>query len=292
VSEIRASVVVPLRNVEWTLGEQLAALGAQDYGDPWEVILVDNGSTDESVRIAERWCAGRAHTRVVVESAPGASRARNAGVRAASSQRILFCDADDVVSPSWVHRMLEALQHFDVVGGALDYTRLNAAPALHSRNLIQIDGLPSSLGHKHYAMSANLAVSRHAYDAVGGFDPRFRYGADDVDFCWRVQDRGFAIGFAPDALVHYRLRGSVGALTRQLYDYSRESQRLYAKHRSLGTLSIPPVVRYKVAAHAMAQIVASAPLLANRNGRWRYLGRIGKAAGSCVGLMRYRIRPF
>ena len=144
-------------------------------------------------------------------AAPGASGARNAGARAASSPRILFCDADDVVSPSWVRRMIEALEHFDLAGGALDYTRLNSAPAVHSRNLIQITELSSSLGHWHYAMSANLAVSRHAYDAVGGFDPRFRYGADDVDFCWRAQDRGFTIGFAPDALVHYRLRDSVGA---------------------------------------------------------------------------------
>src|SRR5213592_3954280 len=91
------SVVIPAHNAEAFLGAELAALAAQEYPGRWEDVVVDNESTDGTVRVAEHWSTAFSDLRVVACGGAGVNRARNAGLRAARAPKILICDADDVV---------------------------------------------------------------------------------------------------------------------------------------------------------------------------------------------------
>src|SRR6266566_2465867 len=96
------SVVIPVRNGERFLGEQLAALSSQDVEGGFEVIVCDNGSTDRSMTLAHEFDA-RLCLRVIDASAHrGQTYARNAGVAAAIAENVVFLDQDDVVAPGYL----------------------------------------------------------------------------------------------------------------------------------------------------------------------------------------------
>ncbi len=288
---MRASVVIPVRNARSTLGQQLAALSDQNIEGPWEIIVVDNGSTDESCDVVAEWQRRLPNLRLVTEPTPGAGAARNAGARAATSPCLLFCDADDVVSPSWARALIDALDWFDLVGGALDCELLNSPRLLTSRNPIQAQGLQLALGHLPFASSANLGVRRVAFEAVGGFDTSLS-PVEDCDFSWRVQYASFPIGFSAAAVVHYRYRNSLGGLMRQMYAYERNNAALYAKHHQLGYVAAPPISRYKITAFLTLRMIVGLPDLLHGRARWRYLGRAARCAGALAGIVKYRILPF
>src|ERR1700678_1621886 len=124
------SVVVPVRDGLPWMEEQLRALVEQESPQPWEIVVVDNGSTDQSLAVARRWAESEPRIRVV--DAPGASgpgAARNVGVRAARGELLAFCDADDVVQTGWLSAFAEPLAGADVAGGVFDNWSLNGVAA-------------------------------------------------------------------------------------------------------------------------------------------------------------------
>jgi cellulose synthase/poly-beta-1,6-N-acetylglucosamine synthase-like glycosyltransferase len=150
---------------------------------------------------------------------------RNAGVRAARGEIIVFTDAGCYPEPEWLARLTAPLLEGEqiVVGLALAspgsttlYDR-NARQALRARYVTECSTI-------------NLSFRREVFDAVGGFDERFSYGSD-VDFSWLVSDAGYRIRSVPSAVI----RHDWGSWTRQLrrsYVYGKARMRLYRKHRS------------------------------------------------------------
>jgi glycosyltransferase involved in cell wall biosynthesis len=238
----QVSVVIPARNAAATLDEQLAALVPQ-LADPssrvsGEVVVVDNNSDDDTATVAGRWSARFPCVRVVHCATPGVNAARNAGTVATIAERVLLCDADDIVADGWVQAMRDGLDHRGVVGGRLDATRLNSDFILRVRGFSSRnrDALPSLYGRR-YALGSNMGFRRQVFDTIGGFDESLRAGgADEIDFCWRAQAAGFSIGRVPDALVYYRLRDDFGSTMRQSYRYAAGSATLYKKHVATGLL--------------------------------------------------------
>src|SRR6202035_2076299 len=108
------------------LEEQLRALAHQQCDEPWEVVVADNGSTDESRVVAQEW-ANRAHMIRLIDGSKvrGPGAARNAGVRAAQGELLAFCDADDVVHPGWLTAHVLALAEADLSAGVFDAWSLN-----------------------------------------------------------------------------------------------------------------------------------------------------------------------
>jgi GT2 family glycosyltransferase len=280
-----------VRNAAETIGEQLAALAAQDFEGSWELIVVDNGSTDDTRDVIDAWRSRIPNLRVLVEPAGGYALACNTAVQSASSPRLLFCESDDVVSAGWVRAMVEALEHADVVGGALEFEQLNSPRVRASRNPLQSRRLPVLLGYLPYSMGANLGVARNAFEATGGFDELFSGGGNDVDLCWRVQQLGCEIRFAPEAVVHYRFRSTLPGLMKQKYRYARENQRLFAKFWRMGLLTMRPLDRYQLAFHRLFDAVRKAPRLADPYRRWQVLGGLAASAGRFAGLYRARLLP-
>jgi GT2 family glycosyltransferase len=280
-----ASVVLCVRNGERTLARQLSALGRQEDATAWELVIVDNGSTDRTRDVIARLRAELPGALLVLDEARvGLNFARNRGIRAAAGARIMLCDADDEVSPQWLCTMVDALDRHDVVGGALDTERLND-PLIRPPSHNQATELPRVAGHR-YAVGANIGFRRSVWTAIGGFDERFAGGYDDTDFCLRAQDAGFTIGFEPSAVVHYRLRDRLDHLARQYFHYGRGEERFVAKHRDgLGGGELR--VRWRnVTADVRNQLAAAPAMLASRDERRRCLEQSAYLAGRLVELGR------
>src|SRR5215213_3208362 len=114
------SVIIPVRNGAGTIEAQLAALSRQSWDGAWELIVADNGSTDDTVRRVQDAAHSLPAVRIVDASARrGPSFARNAGARAAEGATLLFIDADDIVEPGWLGSMAEAAAQHPLVAGAL-----------------------------------------------------------------------------------------------------------------------------------------------------------------------------
>jgi glycosyltransferase involved in cell wall biosynthesis len=283
------SVVIPALNAARTLTDQLSALSTQELSEPWEVIVVDNGSTDGTTQLLYRWAERLPSMRVVTCDRRGANSARNAGVRAARGERILCCDADDVVSAGWLRRLSSALDQWDLVGGVTETTSLNDALVRRSRANPASDSLPKGLGFLPYALGSNMGFTRRLFDEIGGFDEAFLLGADEIDFSWRAQYAGFRLGFVSDALVHYRFRSRPRDAVRQAFYTARGSAQLYAKHRKLGTLPRRPARRQLRSAGRRLRALARVYRIVSPEHRLPYARNLGRALGVAAGFARYRI---
>jgi len=272
------SVIIPCLDAEGTIAGQLEALSNQEYGGPVEVIVADNGSIDRSVEVA------RAFDGVVVLDASGVrgpNHARNAGARAASGDVILTCDADDVAGSGWVSAMVAALGEADLVGGGLDYARLNpASQEWPDPRLLE----NPRFGFLLSASGANFGIRRVVLESLGGWDESVDGGPDDTELCWRAQLAGYRFVYAPEAVVHYRLRQTGRALARQGYEGGLRLSLLFGRYRARG-LGMRPIAG--VAARHAAYLTFMWPLaLVSRRHRLEWSRRLGIGVGFVRGIFR------
>jgi glycosyltransferase involved in cell wall biosynthesis len=231
-----ASVVIPARNAARYLHEQLAALTNQTFDGRWEVVIADNGSTDGTAEVARAWSAHLPRLRITRTARRGANAARNEGAGEAGGEVLAFCDADDRVSPGWLEALVNAIEHAEIATGQLEYELLNDADVRAWRYppAVDADGLHRGMDFLPYAPSGNLAVRASVFQSLGGFPTSYRGGCDEVSFSWRAQLDGYQIGFAPDAVLHYRYRERRRDLVRQFAGIGFMQPRLFREFRSVG----------------------------------------------------------
>ena len=224
----RVSVVVCSYNADRTMEACLASLEALDYPD-YEVIVVNDGSTDRTLEIAERF----PFCRIITQPNKGLSVARNVGAEAATGEIVAYTDSDCVADPDWLTYLVAKMEASDLAacGGP------NFPPPEDS--LVPAAVAVSPGGPTHVLISdevaehiagCNMAFRRDVLMALGGFDPVYRAAGDDVDICWRFQDAGHAIGFSPAAIVWHFRRNTVNAYIRQQRGYGKAEALVYAKH--------------------------------------------------------------
>ncbi|MGI5484243.1 glycosyltransferase [Streptomyces lavendofoliae] len=274
------SVVLPVRDGAPTLPAQLRALAEQTYTGAVEVLVVDNGSTDRTREVASAARALVPGLRVVdAGDRPGEGYARNTGIAAARGDFVAFCDADDVAAPGWLAGLVEAAAGgADLVGGALDTGLLSPAYADEQPVPLteQGDFLP-------FARGANCAAWKDVLVAVGGWDESYRGGGEDMDLSWRAQLCGFRLVYAPDALMHYRLRDGLASLARQKWNYGLSGARLYARYRHAGFERR----RLSVAALNWLVLLVRLPdLVRSRALRRRWVRYAARLAGFLAGSVR------
>jgi glycosyltransferase involved in cell wall biosynthesis len=220
--------VVCAYNSERTLEPCLASLEALDYPD-YEVILVNDGSTDRTLEIAERY----PFCRIVSQPNKGLSVARNVGAEAATGEIVAYTDSDCVADPDWLTYLVARMEagNLAACGGP------NFPPPEDS--LVPAAVAVSPGGPTHVLISdevaehiagCNMAFRRAILMSLGGFDPIYRAAGDDVDICWRFQDAGYAIGFSPAAVVWHFRRNTVRAYLNQQRGYGKAEALVYAKH--------------------------------------------------------------
>jgi glycosyltransferase involved in cell wall biosynthesis len=278
------SVVMPVRNGEAHLADQLAALAAQTHTGPWEVVLVDNLCTDRSIEIAEGW-RERLPEMVVVDARdrPGLNHARNAGAAAARGDLLAFCDADDVTSPEWLERLAEAAPHADLVGGSIELKTLNdrVRQAWHPTD--PLTSLVPSYDFLPYPRGGNCAVWADVARRVR-WDGSFAFGSSDIDFGWRAQLAGYSVGFAPEAQVSVRFRTGLRATAKQYFRYGMSEPRLFRRHRRSGMQR-----DLRAAGHDWWWLARSAPLLRSELGRGRWVRVAASRSGRLWGSLRWRV---
>jgi glycosyltransferase involved in cell wall biosynthesis len=283
---IVVSVVLACRNAEKYLARQLHALANQACSERWELVISDNGSTDRSRLIMEEF-RPRVPRMVVIDSSTcvGPGAVRNAGVRAAQADRILFCDADDEVGPGWLAAMSDALERNGLVAARLDHELLNEPWTRPNRNpqpgLLETD--PQFLP---YMFCAALGVRRSVHDSIGGFDESFHEAGEDRDYCYRAQLAGTPLVLVSNAVVHYRHRQTAMGMYRQARTYARANVRLYRDYRHLG-LGRPPLTR-AVASWALTPAKLFVALTARRRfATW--MSGLGWRVGRLEASIRYRV---
>jgi glycosyltransferase involved in cell wall biosynthesis len=228
------SVIVPVRDAEAWIGEQLGALAKQTYRGRWEVVVVDNRCRDRSVRVARAWADRVPDLRIVEARARRSlNHARNVGARAARGDFLAFCDADDVVLPNWLEALVAAAPSADLVGGTFDIETLNPPLLQAWRPDEPLTELPVEHGLMPYVPGGNCGIWADVARRVG-WDESFAFGSSELEFCWRAQLASYSLAFAPDAVVRLRYRRSLPALARQYLAYGSSGPALYRRFRAAG----------------------------------------------------------
>lgn len=223
------SLVIAAYNAAETIGAELDALAEQTFEGAWEVLVCDNGSTDETAAVAASYADSLPVLRVVDASAvrgPGA--ARNAGAAAASAPLLAFCDADDVVASDWLAVMRSALEEATLVTGRprrLEFNSRPEDPQYFTWGIYRVPFFPYLPG----AGAGNMGVHRDAFLSVGGFDESLHTG-EDLDLCWRLQLAGHQLVEEPAAVVTVSNREGLRATIAQTYAYGVGDRRLKHKY--------------------------------------------------------------
>jgi len=225
----RYSVIVCTRNGGKRIAGCLAAI-AKLSGGPFETVVVDDGSSDVTAKlVSEKF----PDIRLIRIPPSGLSAARNIGATAAGGEIFVFTDDDCEPDAEWLVRLDRAFHSPEIAaaGGP------NLPPPARTTEEAVIRAAPGAPSHvllddtrAEHLPGCNIAVRREAFHAIGGFDPLFRTAGDDVDFCWRLSDAGYRLGFVPGAFVWHWRRPSIRAFLRQQMGYGRAEKLLLEKH--------------------------------------------------------------
>ena len=221
----KISVVVCACNGAGTLRWCLEGMDGLDYPD-YEVIVVDDGSSDDTAAIA-RECGYPA----ISTPNRGLSSARNTGLEAASGEIVAYIDCDASPDRDWLRYLaasFRATDHAGIGGPNLPPPDGWVADCVANAPGGPVHVLLSDREAEHIP-GCNMAFRRRRLVEVGGFDPRFRAAGDDVDICWRLQQHGETLGFSAGAVVWHRARDSVRAYWRQQIGYGKAEALLERK---------------------------------------------------------------
>lgn len=201
----QVSVVIPCYGYAHLLQEAVGSVIAQTFPD-WELVIVDDGSPDETAAVAEELIRHHPDRRIrlVRQANAGLSMARNAGIAASSGRLILPLDADDMIAPRFLEVAVRAMDSQPSVAivclaqepfGEVEYK----APAIPFPDLLIAD---------LNSLSYCSLYRREVWEAVGGYNPNMRWGYEDWDFWVGALERGFRPLRLPDPLFLYRHHGT------------------------------------------------------------------------------------
>jgi len=279
------SVVIPARNEAATIVQQLDALAAQEWSGSWEVVVVDNGSTDATPDIVTGYGAREPRVRLVRASErAGLNYARNVGIGATLGRAFALCDADDLVAPGWVAAMGDALARSELVTGVLELDRLNPRWLADSRGRGDERGLPTFHEIFPTVHGNNMGMQRDAWERLGRFDEDVLIGSDDVELSMRAWLAGVEARFVPGAVVHYRYRPEPSALWRQGRNYGRSRPLVVRRLRDRGLACPGPFAGWRSWLWLVVHLVD----LRTSQGRAAWTWVAGNRIGQLEGSIRYR----
>lgn len=224
----KVSVVVASYNGGRTLPACLESLTRLNYPN-YEVILVDDGSRDDTRQIAAKYPS----VRYIHQENMGLSVARNTGIKASEGEIVAFTDSDCRADEDWLYYLVHDLRagEFTAIGG---HNFLPPEDSCVAAAVVVSPGGPAHVmltdREAEHIPGCNMAFYKWALDEIKGFDSIFRKAGDDVDVCWRIQERGYRIGFSHSGFVwHYR-RSTVKAYLKQQAGYGEAEAMLIRKH--------------------------------------------------------------
>lgn len=285
MTDLHASVIIPVGGslkVLDLLPEQLNALTRQVDAPAFEVLLADNGMGPGLRKVVQRY-EGALNIRIIDASDKrGAAHARNCGAAAAHSPRLLFCDADDIISRDWVREMSgEHLADSIMLSGTLVLFTSKTIP----HNLMESTQYYRNSGEweireRHYA-GANFSMMLSDYVAIQGTDESFPHGGEDLDLFFRHIEHGGQFYSLINSHIFYRMPSDNRTIFRKNYHYTRGE--ILLAYRQLERGQEPhPDYRWSRSFRDLAK-----PLV-TLNHRKRML-RLGKFAGHLQGKISIRL---
>jgi lipopolysaccharide/colanic/teichoic acid biosynthesis glycosyltransferase/glycosyltransferase involved in cell wall biosynthesis len=273
------SIIVPVRNAAATLGECLEALARQTLGaGAYEVIVVNDGSTDGTAAVAARY-----PVRCLEIPASGPAAARNHGVQAAHGELVLFTDGDCAPAPDWAARMAAPLARPEVVGARGVYrTRQRSLIARFVQQEYQ-DKYDRTARQPRidFIDTYSAAYRRSVFLENGGFETAFAApSVEDQEFSFRLAEKGYRLVFAPDAVVYHQHDATLGEYLRRKFSIGYWKAFLLRWHpeKALGDSHTPLSQRAQLGLLALAGLLGAAGLLLGAWPAGRWLAWAGAAA--------------
>jgi len=287
---MKLSVVLACYNGENTLADQFEGLVDQQWSEPWELVFVDNGSTDNSRGVAEQY-QGRLPSMKIVDASEqqGKSFALNKGIQVAEGESIAFVDADDQVAPGWLPAIGNALLEHALVATRCDVDTLNNHDYSAYRGTLQAHG-PQSIHYPPYlphAAGGTIGIRRSLHDDIGGFDESLRY-LEDTDYIWKAQMAGVDIHFVEDAVMRMRYRETLLGIYRQKRNYAEYNVLLYKRYRQHGDPIPTPWHDYFA---GWTRLIRSLRHLRRPSSRADWVGHFGTMVGKTKGVLKYQSSP-
>jgi len=224
----KVSVIVPAYNAARTIARCIESLLGQNFPRrDFEIIVVDNNSTDTTAEIIKRY-----PVKYVIEKKRGPAAARNAGIAASKGSILAFIDSDCFARKDWLREGLAAFE--DGVGCVAGRVLASEPENVYEKIIAGRDefNVPEDYhGHSPYAITANVIFRREVFDAVGMFDTAFRAPAgEDVDICWRMlKGTAFTLKRHDGAVVFHKHRSTLKSYFRQYFNYGLYNQLLQKK---------------------------------------------------------------
>ncbi|NUM89685.1 MAG: glycosyltransferase, partial [Bdellovibrionales bacterium] len=225
------SVIIAARNESDKLEACVRSLGAQRASFSFEAILVDNRSTDSTLRLARSLARNRPWLHATSEPKAGTPRARNRGARVSRGKILVFTDADCTFTQGWLEELTRPLRRrgplpVAAVGGSVESAYLvPEQPNAWEQELDRVfqrwesDRTEKFPGFLPWAPTCNLAVKKSVFEELGGFDENWRLQGYDSDFCWRLQASGWLLAYSEKARVKHRRRHTASGFLRQMRSY-------------------------------------------------------------------------
>jgi len=234
-TDVTLSVVIPVYNDPAGLKTTVSSLLAQTTND-FELCIADNGSTDDTTRLARRYATRPQIHYVPANEVRSPAAARNAGIRAATGDVIAFLDADMWVGPDWIEKLKTRLEQTSSVYAGCNVVYTNTGNTLIGDYIVSQNevAFPSYRGDQQYVPTGSLVVSRTIFDEVGLFDERL-FSAEDYEFGQRVTRTGYEITYFERVTVYHPARDSFAALLARQHRIGRgktQYSRLYSEDRS------------------------------------------------------------
>ncbi len=248
---IDLSLIVSTRDRSTDVLRFLESLQASvvNPGRSWELILVNNGSRDDTETVARRFAAGaRFPCQVISEMRPGKSAALNAAMKLARGRIFAFTDDDIIVTPNWLDSIVEHLDRttgIDCVGGMVQlYNAADAPISVRLSTRAQTIGLGEFAANNIPVGGNNMAIRASACAEIGGFDEVLGPGrriaaAEDLDYLYRLLRSGRKLAYFPDIMVfhnHGRRTQQQVERTRSAYLIGRGA--FYAKYIRAGDRTV------------------------------------------------------
>jgi O-antigen biosynthesis protein len=212
------SVLVCTHNGSRTIEQCLQGIAALNYPN-YEVIVVDDGSTDQTPEIVKHY-----DVRLIRTANDGLSSARNRALAAANGEYVAYIDDDAIPDPDWLSHLADTFltSNHAGVGGP------NIPPPGGNMVAEAVANSPGGPAHvlltdseAEHIPGCNMAFHRKRLIAVGGFDKQFRIAGDDVDICWKLTRAGETLGFNPVAVVWHHRRTTIRGFWRQQWNYAK-----------------------------------------------------------------------